>query len=73
MCFGGTPPKPPQPMVTQPLPQTEQAVEQAVVSSRESERRRRRAAVSGYDSTLMSGGAGVMNPASTGQKQLLGL
>jgi len=65
MCFGGSPPSPPK------IPQQEQKVQQAALDARDEERRRLRAQA-GYQSTALTGGAGLTAPANTGQKTLLG-
>jgi len=64
-CFGGSPPSPPK------IPQQEQKIQQASLDARDEERRRQRGKA-GYESTLLTGGAGLTAPATTGQKSLLG-
>lgn len=68
MCIGGSPtppaaPTPPPPVVTEQ--------EQAIVDSRDRERKRRQT-VAGQASTMLTGSEGVTEAAPIAQKKLLG-
>lgn len=64
MCFS----TPKMPASTEPTVQEQDA---AVSAARDSERRRI-ASAAGRNSTMLTGGAGVTTPATTGAKTLLG-